>query len=349
MATLTIFLDDRLIREGLQPFTLTRHVADIRIGIFTIREKWMKYAGAVVVTEEGHVGAVRVPANWLPAPDTCELILDACRSGNEKSLPDVKALEHPWQIFEWNSWALQQDFEWIGRNGSGEFDNSNHFINRENIIIEAGARVSHSILNADEGPIYIAANSRVMEGCLIRGPFAMLGGSVLKMGTRIYGATTLGPYCTAGGEIKNSVFFGYSNKAHDGYLGDSVIGAWCNLGAGTSNSNIKNNASTVKYKLAADREPVSAGIKAGLLMGDYSRCAINTSFNTGSVVGVCCNIFGNEMPPAFTDHFSWGAVGRYDLEKSFTDIQNWKRLKGQDLSGDERSMLRKLYQTSNPL
>lgn len=343
---LSLFLDERLCRGGLQPFTLTRHVADIRIGIFTIREKWMKFAGATVVSDEGHAGAVRIPAHWLPTAANWESILDACRRGEVSAPGGVRMLMHPWQIFEWNGWALQEDFDWMSRNGNGEFDNSNHFINRENILIEAGACVTHSVLNADEGPIYIGAGSRVMEGCLIRGPFAMLGGSVLKMGSRIYGATTLGPCCTAGGEIKNSVFFGYSNKAHDGYLGDSVIGEWCNLGAGTSNSNIKNNASPVKYKLAADREPVTAGIKAGLLMGDYSRCAINTSFNTGTVVGVCCNIFGDEMPASFVNHFSWGAGGSYELEKAIADIGNWKRMKAKTLSEEEGQLIRSIYQSS---
>ncbi len=163
-------------------------------------------------------------------------------------------------------------------------------INAKDIFIEQGARLAHCMLNASNGPIYIGKHAEIMEGSFIRGPFALCEGAVVKMGSKIYGATTIGPYCTVGGEIKNSVFLGYSNKAHDGYLGDAVIGEWCNLGAGTSNSNLKNNASDVKVWHNPSKDYIRAGIKCGLLMGDYSRAAINTSFNTGTVTGICANI-----------------------------------------------------------
>ena len=162
------------------------------------------------------------------------------------------------------------------------------------------------------------------------------------MGAKIYGATTIGPYCIAGGEIKNSVFFGYSNKAHDGYLGDSVIGEWCNMGAGTSNSNIKNTAGTINLWNNTSNLFEAAGIKCGLLMGDYSRCAINTSFNTGTVVGVCCNIFGNTMPPKYIPDFSWGNE-KYILAKALEDIDNWKRLKGLTITDSEKKLLAHLH------
>lgn len=165
----------------------------------------------------------------------------------------------------------------------------------------------------------------------------------LKMGAKVYGATTLGPYCVAGGEIKNSVFFGYSNKAHDGYLGDSVIGEWCNLGAGTTNSNIKNNASEVN--IWTPKGEMNAGIKCGVLMGDYSRTAINTSINTGTVTGVSCNVFGSGLTPKYIPSFSWGSEGvkRYELEKAMLDIEDWKHLKGMTLSDDERSVLKFIF------
>ena len=182
-----------------------------------------------------------------------------------------------------------------------------------------------------------------MEGCMIRGPFAMCEGSVLKMGAKVYGATTLGPYCIGAGEIKNSILFGYSNKAHDGYLGDSVIGEWCNLGAGTSNSNIKNTAGKIKICIDHKKEKISAGIKCGLLMGDYSRSAINTSFNTGTVVGVGCNVFSDEFPPTFIESFSWGNK-KYQLEKALEHIDNWKKLKGHILSVEEKNILSAIHQ-----
>jgi len=184
-----------------------------------------------------------------------------------------------------------------------------------------------------------------MEGSYIRGPFALCEGAVVKMGTRIYGATTVGPYSVVGGEIKNSVIFGYSNKAHDGYLGDSVLGEWCNLGAGTSNSNLKNNASEVSVWHHPQNDFMRAGFKCGLLMGDYSRCAINTAFNTGTVVGVCANIFGEGMPPKHVPNFSWGnkSISRYEFEKAMVDISNWKKLKNQQLADDEVNQLRYIF------
>lgn len=341
---MVIFLDDSNCRHSLYPFTHTRHVADIRIGIFTIREKWMHFSGAEVFTNSSKSGAVCIPANIVPSLKNYKKIIDAFSNGKVYEEKDVIKLNYPWQIFEYNSSVLKNDFDWLSKNNAGEFDNSNHFIDRENIVIAPGAKVTHSVLNASEGPIYIGPNCVVMEGCLIRGPFAMLDGSVLKMGTKIYGASTLGPGCVVGGEIKNSVFFGYSNKAHDGYLGDSVIGEWCNIGAGSSNSNIKNNASPASYIIESGGASVQAGVKAGLLMGDYSRCAINTSFNTASVVGVCCNIFDNQIATSFTNHFAWGNT-RYDLDKALADIEKWKQFKKMSLTDDEIKILKALYQS----
>ena len=182
-----------------------------------------------------------------------------------------------------------------------------------------------------------------MEGTAIRGPFACGEGVVIKMNSCIYGATTIGPYCTAGGEIKNSVFFAYSNKAHDGYIGDSVIGEWCNLGAGTINSNIKNNASTVK--VWTTKGEMNAGKKCGVFMGDYSKTAINTSINTGTVMGVCSNVFETGLTPKYIPNFSWGSDGlrRYELEKALTDIDNWKKLKGLMVSDREKQILTDIY------
>ncbi|HUR65046.1 MAG TPA: hypothetical protein VMZ03_01745, partial [Chitinophagaceae bacterium] len=176
------------------------------------------------------------------------------------------------------------------------------------------------------------------------GPFAMGEESCLKLGTKVYGATTLGPACVAGGEIKNSVLFGYSNKAHDGYLGDSVIGEWCNLGAGTTNSNLKNNASEVR--IWTPRGEINAGVKCGVIMGDYSRTAINTSINTGSVIGVCSNIFGSGLTPKYIPNFSWGSEGvkRYEFNKAMVDIEDWKKLKGMASTDNEKSILRYIFE-----
>ena len=223
-----------------------------------------------------------------------------------------------------------------------ELNSSSQIIHAYNIFVEEGAILENCILNASEGPIYIAKNSKIMDGAILRGPIFINEGSIVKMGATIYGGTSIGKNCVVGGEIKNSIINNFSNKAHHGYLGDSIIGKWCNLGAGTSTSNVKNNGSDVMLQLA--NAELNAGNKFGLLMGDYSRSAINTSFNTGTVVGTCCNIFTEGLTPKYIPNFSWGCKGeRYELPKAFTDIENWKIMKGETLSKEERELLKNLY------
>lgn len=258
----------------------------------------------------------------------------------------VRSLQYAWQIFQWNDWAIREDFALLtkGRK-SAPINKTNRTTKPQHIFIEPGATVLHSVLNAETGPIYIGKNALVMEGCLIRGSFAMGEQAVLKMGAQVYGATTLGPYCTGGGEIKNSVLFGYSNKAHHGYLGDSVIGEWCNLGAGATNSNVKNNAGAVQYPLGKDAT-TTPGNKGGLLMGDHSKAAINTAFNTGTVVGVSCNVFGSGLTPQHIPSFSWGMEGKskYQLAKALIDIAAWKNLKGSSVSDAEQKQLTYIFE-----
>ena len=338
-----IILSDKSFRENLFPFTHTRHSADIRIGILTIREKWQMLTGEQICTDENETG-IFIPANIIPTQENFELVLsNAKKDVSTQESAVVKIIKYPWHIFQHNDFALRHDFAMLtnGRK-SQTLPEGNRAVNPENIFIEPGAKISCSILNADTGPIYIGADAEIMEGNMIRGPFSLGAGSVLKMGSKIYGATTIGPHCVAGGEIKNSVLFANSNKAHDGYLGDSVLGEWCNLGAGTSNSNVKNTGGNIGYKLTNHSETVNAGNKAGLLMGDFSRSAINTSFNTGSVVGVCCNIFGEKMPDKYTENFTWGNE-RYIFEKALADIENWKKMKHDILTEPEIKNLLELY------
>jgi UDP-N-acetylglucosamine diphosphorylase/glucosamine-1-phosphate N-acetyltransferase len=217
------------------------------------------------------------------------------------------------------------------------------------IFIETGADISYSILNASTGPIYIGKNSTIMEGCTIRGPFSLGEGAVLKMGAKIYGATTIGPYSMGGGEIKNSIITGFSNKAHDGYLGDSVIGEWCNMGAGTSNSNLKNTGGTVNLYNYASDDYLPAGNKCGVIMGDYSRTAINSSINTGSVIGVSSNVFGAGLLPKYIPDFTWGALAdnKYQFEKAIKDAANWKKMKNKTVSEQETKVLKHIFDTNH--
>jgi UDP-N-acetylglucosamine diphosphorylase/glucosamine-1-phosphate N-acetyltransferase len=343
-----IFLDDSKCLDQLLPFTHTRHVADIRIGILTIREKWEKITGYTVYTsiEDKEGSDLVINANFIPTPVNFKAILEQKEQPGRSESDDIRRLIYPWHIFQYNDWAIRHDFELLTRDKlSMPISQTNKCLNEANIFIEEDAVLEHCIINATNGPVYIGKQTTIMEGNMIRGPFAICQGAVLKMGSKVYGATTIGPFCIAGGEIKNSVMFGYSNKAHDGYLGDSVIGEWCNLGAGTSNSNIKNTAGEVKYNTGDKTAAIAAGNKGGLLMGDYSRAAINTSFNTGTVVGVCCNIFDRHFPGKYIANFSWGS-DRYDLNKAIIDTDNWKKLKGMRITEKEKKLLSQLYHSN---
>jgi UDP-N-acetylglucosamine diphosphorylase / glucose-1-phosphate thymidylyltransferase / UDP-N-acetylgalactosamine diphosphorylase / glucosamine-1-phosphate N-acetyltransferase / galactosamine-1-phosphate N-acetyltransferase len=298
-----IFLfDTDTIIANLYPFSQTRHCSNIRIGILTIREKW-EYSGDFKVFEKmGSIDpnilksdsahTVQLNSNLIPTKD---IIMHFKNNANALALKEIinarngtlNYLNSPVDIFRLNDWALRKDFELITSSKKSQpLSPANSTINEPQIFLEEGAKVEHCILNASTGPIYIGKNAEIMEGSMIRGPFALCEDAIVKMGAKIYGATTIGPSCVVGGEIKNSIFFGFSNKAHDGFLGDSVIGEWCNLGAGTTNSNVKNSAGNVKIWNNKEHNFTGAGNKCGLIMGDYSKSAINTSFNTGTVVGV---------------------------------------------------------------
>ncbi|MEO5683281.1 MAG: putative sugar nucleotidyl transferase [Chitinophagaceae bacterium] len=351
-----LVLDDTHVKKHLFPFTLTRSCADIRVGILTIRQKWELLLGVKVrvngdeYLEPPHSDTQPVvfAGNIIPGKAFVDDLLKGHYPQEDfLQQSSIRILQQPWHIFEYNDWALREDFALItaGRQ-SQPIPASVSTIAPANIFIEEGAKLQHCILNAAAGPIYIGRNAEIMEGASIRGPFALCEGAAVKMGARIYGATTIGPYSLVGGEIKNSVIFGYSNKAHDGYLGDAVIGEWCNLGAGTTNSNIKNTASNVKIWSEGEKKFITAGLKCGLLMGDYSRCSINTSFNTGTVVGACANIFGGGLLPKYIPSFSWGAQQpvKYVFEKALEDITNWKKLKNQLLSEKEIQQLQHIFE-----
>ncbi|MBX9785155.1 MAG: glucose-1-phosphate thymidylyltransferase [Chitinophagaceae bacterium] len=255
-------------------------------------------------------------------------------------------LNHAFEIMQMNERMIRFDFDLLTRGKvSCPISSTNSIINPENIFLEEGVEMEYCTLNASNACIYIGKNAFLMEGSLIRGSFAALENSVVKMGSKIYGATTAGKKCTVGGEIKNTVFFDYSNKAHDGYLGDAVIGSWCNLGAGTSASNVKNTAGVVKLWNPLFHQWMDAGNKCGLLMGDYSRTAINTSLNTGTVTGICCNIVSDGFPPKFLNHFTWNVQTgeKYDLQKALHDIDNWKKLKQQGITDAEKQILQYIY------
>jgi UDP-N-acetylglucosamine diphosphorylase/glucosamine-1-phosphate N-acetyltransferase len=218
----------------------------------------------------------------------------------------------------------------------------------ENVFVEEGARVSHATINATDGLVYIGKNAEIMEGALIRGSFALCDNATVKMGARIYGATTIGPWSKVGGELDNVVFFGYSNKAHDGFLGNSVIAQWCNLGSGTSSSNLKNNYDIVKVWNYYEQRFIDSGLQfVGLIMGDHSKTGINTMLNTGTVIGVNANVFGSGFPRAFIPSFSWGGAAgfiSFDFGKAVEIAQRVFSRRNLAFDAVEESILKSVYQ-----
>ncbi len=258
-------------------------------------------------------------------------------------------ITHPWDIFALNGQALEADFQLLTKNRvSAEPSRTNMVLKPENVFIENDARIEAAILNAETGPIYIGEHAEIMEGSMVRGPFAIGEYATLKMGAKIYGPTTIGPFSMAGGEIKNSVIFSYSNKVHEGYLGNSVLGDWCNLGADTNNSNLKNNYAEVKLWNYHEEKLVSTGLQfCGLIMGDHSKCGINTMFNTGTVVGVNANIYGAGFPPNFVPSFSWGGAAgftTYQLHKAFEVATEVMKRRDRLFDQTEKDILRAIFE-----
>jgi len=257
---------------------------------------------------------------------------------------EVRSIVYSWDILRHNAWSLQADFTLLtkGRR-SAAVPKGCRVIGTGKLFIEKGAALHFATINTTQGSVYIGKGAELMEGTLIRGPVSIGEGACVKMGARLYGATTIGPACTVGGEIKHSVLMGYSNKAHDGYLGDAVIGAWCNLGAGTTNSNIKINAGPVRVWTPDGEKEV--GQKCGVMMGDYSQTAINTSISSGTVIGVGSNVMGQGLTPRYIPCFAWGQEGlsRYRLPELVQAIGRWKLLKGSALSAYEVSLIKSVY------
>lgn len=352
-------LFDGTVRNALLPFTFTRPVADIRVGILTIREKWEKYLGytTTTLTEEYLMDKypmvemeenIMINASFLPTDVLVEMVESleenqAIFYGDEviafytkdtqeevdfdayeaiEYTEECLRIENPWDIFKNNDAAIREDFELLTADRvSQPIPSSVNVIAAENIFIEEGAKLEFVTLNASTGPIYIGKDSEIMENSVIRGPFALCEGAQVKLATKVYGATTVGPHSRIGGEVSNSVLFAYSNKGHDGFLGNSVLGEWCNLGADTNNSNLKNNYEEVKLWSYEKEGFVKTGLQfCGLMMGDHSKCGINTMFNTGTVVGVSANIFGSGFPRNFVPSYSWGGASgftTYITKKAF--------------------------------
>ncbi|MCZ8196873.1 MAG: GlmU family protein [Flavobacterium sp.] len=379
-------LFDGTVRNALLPFTFTRPVADIRIGILTIREKWEKYLGSTTTTLTEEYLSVKYPmvemeenvminASFLPNEILSELVKNleknqAIFKGDEvvafytnetqdevdfdsyeiiEFNQECLTVEHTWEIFAKNDAAIREDFDLITEDRTSQpIPKSVNVIAPENIFIEEGAKLEYVTLNASTGPIYIGKNSEIMEGSVIRGPFALCEEAQVKLATKVYGATTVGPHSRIGGEVNNSVLMGYSNKGHDGFLGNSVLGEWCNIGADSNNSNLKNNYEEVKLWSYESENFAKTGLQfCGLMMGDHSKCGINTMFNTGTVVGVSTNIFGSGFPRNFVPSFSWGGASgftTYMTNKAFQTAKIVMSRRHVDFTEEDAKILEHVFE-----
>ncbi|MEH6679374.1 MAG: GlmU family protein [Sediminicola sp.] len=378
-------LFDGPVRNALLPFTFTRPVADIRVGIMTIREKWEMYLGSTTTTITEEYLSVKYPmvemeenilinASFLPNVELVQLV--GALQENEAIFyqgevvafytrdtdPEVDfgtydpihfdgpvlQIQHTWDIFSKNGEALEADFDLLtdGRE-SAPISATNTVLNPARIFMEEGAKAECCILNANTGPIYIGKNAELLEGSMIRGGFALGEGGVVKMGAKIYGPTTVGPYGKVCGEISNSVIFGYTSKGHDGYLGNSVLGEWCNIGADSNNSNLKNNYEQVRVWSYETEGFAKTGLQfCGMMMGDHSKCGINTMFNTGTVVGVSANIFGAGFPRNFIPSFSWGGAAgltTFMPEKAFETATVMMARRGFEFNKVEADILEHVF------
>ena len=378
-------LFDSDVRNSLLPFTYTRPVADIRIGVLTIREKWEKFLGFTTtsITEEYLENKypmveldknILINASFLPTKNLVKQVSNLSKnqaifqgeqvvafftSDTQENVDfdsyeqlefkeEVLQIKNTWDIFSFNDKAIQADFDLLTEGRTSQpIPSGVHAIQEENIFIEKGATISYSSLNASKGPIYIGKDSEIMEGSLVRGPFALGENSILKMGTKVYGATTVGPFCKVGGEINNSVLFGYSSKGHEGFLGNSVLGEWCNIGADSNTSNLKNNYAEVKLWNYQEERFTNTGLQfCGLMMGDHSKCGINTMFNTGTVIGVSTNIFGSGFPRNFVPSFSWGGAAgftTYQIKKVFEVAKVVMKRRGLELTETDKKILHHVF------
>lgn len=363
--------------SDLLPLTLTRPASEVRVGILTIREKWEKRLKTKFSWKTEEYLSEKFPLkadqkhstlfiNGRVCPnhallkevkklsvgqslykDHVLLAYHGRDSEKTQSNADVTVIHYPWDIFKNNGKELETDFALITKGRKSKpLSKTNKKIGKGGIFLEAGASVEFATFNTNGGSVYIGKDAVIMEGCFIRAGLALCEHSELKMGAKIYGPTTVGPYSKVGGEVNNSVIFGYSNKGHDGFLGNSVLGEWCNLGADTNNSNLKNNYGEVKAYNYTQKKMIHTGLQfCGLIMGDHSKAGINTMFNTGTVVGVNANIFGGSFPPSYIPSFSWGGsekLERYEVHKAFEVAQRVMERRNVPLTEADKKILKRI-------
>jgi UDP-N-acetylglucosamine diphosphorylase/glucosamine-1-phosphate N-acetyltransferase len=387
---MNIILSDAGLHTRLLPLTYTRPVAELKTGILSNRERWEKYLpgtysyqteeylqkifkkntqennlviNAAVIPDQNLIAAIKnlqsgalkyrnqIIAAWCK-PEEINNAFEIEHLQTTEYQKDITIIENVWDLFGFAGELIKADFKIItnGRK-SQNLSSTNRVIGDYPIFLEEGVEIEFAILNTKNGPIYLGKHSLVMEGTKIRGPFSLGEYGVIKMDAKIYGPTCLGNHCKVGGELNNVVMFNYSNKAHDGFLGNAVIGEWCNLGADTNNSNLKNNYAEVKLWSYEKEKFVNTGLQfCGLIMGDHTKCGINTMFNTGTVVGVSANIFGPGFPRNYIPSFSWGgALGftSFKLEKAIEVAEKMMERRKIKFSEQDREVFGYIYDKVN--
>ncbi len=386
-----ILFDEFIARKNMLPLTFIRPIAEIRFGILTMREKWEHFLGQKTSTLTEHYLLPKYPiheesdnilinASFQPEQPMVEKVMalkphqalvygdhiiamyvfygEKASQEGEKDLEMIEyqgsplKLNYPWDIFSHNHEAIRHDWPLVtaGKKSAG-FGKGSHVIAPENVFVEEGARVSHAMINATDSLVYIGKNAEVMEGAMIRGSLALCDHAIVRMGARVYGATTIGPWSKIGGELDNVVVFGYTNKAHGGFIGNSVIGEWCNMGADTNSSNLKNNYDLVKVWNYYEKSFIETGLQfVGVIMGDHTKTGINTMLNTGTVIGVSANIFGSGFPRAFIPSFSWGGASgftSFDFGKAAEIAERVFARRNVPFDHKERSILKSVHQSTH--
>jgi len=385
---MNLILFDGELRKHLLPFSYTRPLAQMRIGILTIAEKWEKHLETkasyyvpnylatkykLKIAEDNLLINGALCPNMRVLSKIVELkrgqglyqgdVLLAARLTGEDAVEyedsvsqrieytnDATLIDRPWKLFVHNASELERDFDLVTAGRLSERLSGTNTLIGERIFLEKGAKAEAAVFNTSTGPIYLGADSEVMEGSLIRGGLSLGEHAGLKLGTKIYGAVTIGPHSKVGGEVNNSVIFGYSNKGHDGFLGNSVLGEWCNIGADSNNSNLKNNYDEVRLWSYVKGGFERTGLQfCGLMMGDHSKCGINTMFNTGTVIGVSSNIFGSGFPRNFVPSFAWGGAHgftEYKLDKALDTARRVMARRNIELNEVEQAILAEVYEQS---
>jgi UDP-N-acetylglucosamine diphosphorylase/glucosamine-1-phosphate N-acetyltransferase len=374
--------------EDFLPLTFTRPVAEMRCGILTFSERWQKILENTEISyftetylqnkfqEPEKKESLFLVTNFLPTENVIRQIkdlkqgealvyedelvaakinMDGFSLHQIEKMTDIKEeltfFKKPTDLFTYNNKAIDFDFELLTKGKtSQELSSTNGFLGDKNdLFIEEGAQIEFSTINTKTGKIYIGKNAEVMEGCNLRGPIALCEESKFNLGSKIYGATTIGPHCKVGGEVNNIIIFGYSNKGHDGFVGNSVIGEWCNLGADTNSSNLKNNYGHVKLWNYRTKSFEDTGLQfAGLIMGDHSKTAINTQLNTGTVIGVASNIFKEGFPPNLVENFSWGGFKgdeKFKLDKAYEVAERAMARRKVPLTDDDKAIFKYIFDT----